>query len=100
MPDDSTRDHVPDSTVPPDPGGTAGYAPCEPDPFALGPAGLVLADQRRRWRGGDRVPLEAYLAARPELAADASALLDLVYGEYLLAEEVGAAPKPEAYAAR
>jgi serine/threonine protein kinase len=63
-------------------------------------AGLIRADQRRRWRAGHRVPLEMYLAARPDLAADPSVLLDLVYNEYLLAEELGPAPAAAGYAAR
>src|SRR5687767_4019002 len=63
-------------------------------------ARLIRADQRRRWKDGQRVPVEAYLGVRPDLGADPSRLLDLVYAEYLLAEELGAAPSPAAYAGR
>ena len=51
-----------------------------------------------RWRDGDRVPAEHYLAAHPGLS-DEDALV-LVVGEVLLRWELGEAPTPEEYARR
>jgi serine/threonine protein kinase/WD40 repeat protein len=77
------------------------------DTVPVGPAesarpllGLVLADQRQRWRQGERVLVEAYLERQPTLAADAAAVLDLLYQEVLLRQERGEAPQPEEYQRR
>jgi hypothetical protein len=53
---------------------------------------LLLADQGERWRRGDRVPAESYLAQWPALRADEEGALDLIYQEILLREEAGEAP--------
>src|SRR5262249_7021165 len=45
-------------------------------------------DQRRRWECGERPPVEAYLRGLPADVAEA-ALLDLVYGEFVLRWEAG-----------
>jgi hypothetical protein len=66
----------------------------------LPPARLVeelRADQARRWRAGQRLPAEAYLAAFPTLASSAEDALVLVWGEVLLRLEAGEAPRPEEY---
>jgi WD40 repeat protein len=60
----------------------------------------VRAHQDRRWRRGERVPAERYLARLPGLAADAEAALDLIFSEFLLREALGEAPHPEEYLAR
>jgi serine/threonine-protein kinase len=58
------------------------------------------ADQQRRWRRGERVLVEEYLARWPTLAEDAESLLDLVYGEVLLREESGETVALEEYLRR
>lgn len=63
-------------------------------------AATVRAEQQRRWRAGEKVPLENYLSDYPELASDNSLVLDLAYAEFLLAREIGAATDPDAFAAR
>src|SRR5262249_1302815 len=57
-------------------------------------------DQRRRWEQGERVPVEAYLEQRPELAADADALLDLIVNEVVLRHERGEEASLAEYQAR
>jgi serine/threonine protein kinase len=57
-------------------------------------------DQWRRWRRGERVLAEAYLAQAPDVAADPEAAIDLIYSEFLLREERGEAPEPEEYVRR
>jgi serine/threonine protein kinase len=63
-------------------------------------AGLIRADQRKRWQQGDRVSAETYLNNFPSLKANHQALLDLVYNEVLLREENGDRPKVEEYVQR
>src|SRR5438270_680599 len=46
-------------------------------------------DQGHRCRGGERIPAEAYLRQRPDVAAHFEGALDLIYGEYLLRERGG-----------
>jgi tetratricopeptide (TPR) repeat protein len=60
----------------------------------------TLADQRRRWAGGERPTVETYLARDPGLASDPERLLDLIYNEFVLREEHGEAPAPEDYLRR
>jgi WD40 repeat protein len=65
----------------------------------LGPAelvGVLRVDQRERWQVGERVPAEAYLRRYP-LEGETEAVVELVYGEYLLREELGEAPTLEEY---
>jgi hypothetical protein len=50
-------------------------------------------DQTRRWRAGQRLPAEAYLAALPALAASAEDALVLIWGEALLRRERGEDPQ-------
>src|SRR5438105_13540233 len=68
---------------------------------ALDPAADELrAEQLSRWESGDRVRLEALLAARPGLSDNTEAMLDLIYGEVLLREEHGDRPEREEYLRR
>jgi serine/threonine protein kinase len=57
----------------------------------------ILIDQLRRWRTGDRVRLEAYIAQLPSLLKDLDALCDLAYGEFVLRESAGDSPDPDEY---
>ncbi|MBV8384497.1 MAG: hypothetical protein JOZ63_18085, partial [Planctomycetaceae bacterium] len=50
---------------------------------------VLKVDQRERWMIGQRIPVEAYLEERPSLRENAETLLDLVYSEMLLREEMG-----------
>ena len=61
---------------------------------------LLLGHQRRAWRRGERAPVEDYLAQQPGLRDDAEAVLDLIYNEILLREEVGESPRLEEYLGR
>src|SRR5688500_10811275 len=58
-------------------------------------AAVLAVDQRERWLGGERVGAEDYLRDHPALAADVERALELVYGEFLLREELDETPQPE-----
>jgi eukaryotic-like serine/threonine-protein kinase len=60
----------------------------------------LLADQRSRWRAGDRVTVEQLIAVHPPLADHPDALLDLIYAEVLLRRAAGEHPAAAEYAAR
>jgi serine/threonine protein kinase len=47
---------------------------------------VLLVDQAHRWRTGDPIPAERYLQEFPEIARDPGLKLDLVYGEFSLAQ--------------
>jgi WD40 repeat protein len=69
----------------------------------VAPAALVAVlavDQRQRWQAGERVPAETYLERCAALAADVERALELVYGEFLLREDRGEAPRLEEYIQR
>jgi serine/threonine protein kinase len=69
----------------------------------VSPAELVAmlrVDQHARWPRGERIPAESYLQAFPLLQSDQDAVLDLIYGEFLLRSELGETPVPEEYARR
>jgi WD40 repeat protein/serine/threonine protein kinase len=53
---------------------------------------VLRADQRDRWRAGERVPAEVYLALHPALQRDSKAGFELVFGEILLREQLGEVP--------
>ena len=63
-------------------------------------AAVLAADQWQRWRAGERVPAEDYLARHPAVAANPAAALLLVYGEYLLREELGEGPALDEFVRR
>jgi WD40 repeat protein len=70
---------------------------------ALGPVQgieVLAVDQREHWLAHEKVPVEAYRERFPALLATDDDLLDLVYHELLLREELGEQPSPEEYAAR
>src|SRR5262245_33769920 len=60
----------------------------------------LLLEQRWRWRRGDRVRIEDYLAQYPALHSDDEAVLDLVCNEIDLREESGEAPELAEYLER
>src|SRR5262245_14734737 len=61
---------------------------------------LLLKHQRAAWRRGQRVLAETYLTQQPALKADAQAVLDLIYNEILLREEIGESPHVNEYLIR
>ncbi|MCA9249128.1 MAG: serine/threonine protein kinase, partial [Planctomycetales bacterium] len=56
-------------------------------------------DQRERWERGEQVPAEEY-ARRFDRPLGDSALCDLIYGEFMLQNEVGESPTADQYSAR
>lgn len=58
---------------------------------------VLAVDQRERWQSSECVPAEAYLQPYPRLQADVEKALELVYGEFLLREELGDMPAPDEY---
>lgn len=69
----------------------------------LGPgevAAVLRADQRLRWRSGERRPAEWYFERFSSVADDADLALDLVHGEFLLCEETGEPPDLDDFLAR
>ena len=54
---------------------------------------LLCSDQVNRWRAGERIPAEAYLALHPTLTGGDEGAFELVYGEYLVRELMGEPPK-------
>src|ERR1700722_11704618 len=60
----------------------------------------LCANQRRRWQTGERVSVEEYLNEYPELGSHPDGLLDLLYNEVLLREELGDQPTSKEYISR
>ncbi len=67
---------------------------------SLGPFEQLRRDQRQKWRSGKRVLVESYLEKDSTLANDTEGLLDLIYQEMLLREEVGEATTTQEYRRR
>src|SRR5580692_6481357 len=61
---------------------------------------VLLVDQRERWQVGERIPAESYLRRFPALEAEAEAVVELAYGEFLLREERGERPALPEYLCR
>jgi serine/threonine protein kinase len=69
----------------------------------LGPrqtAAVLRVDQRERWQAGERIPAESYLREYGNVAGDPEAALDVVYGEFLVREDLGERPAAAEYVAR
>jgi serine/threonine protein kinase len=49
----------------------------------------IQADQHEQWRRGNRIRVEEYLARHPDLAGQEEVILDLIYAEVVLREELG-----------
>src|SRR5688572_13752280 len=58
---------------------------------------VLQVDQRARWERGERIVAESYLDRYPQVAAEPEIAMDLVYGEFLLREELGEAPELDDY---
>src|ERR1700722_2575192 len=63
-------------------------------------AAIVAVDQYERWRTGDRIQAEDYLALLPIGPDTDQAACDVIYGEYLLREQLGERPSLEEYCRR
>ncbi len=61
---------------------------------------LLRAEQRRLWLAGEQVATEAYFVLYPQLVADVTCALKMVYNEVLLREAAGDAPRIEEYVRR
>lgn len=61
---------------------------------------VLRVDRRRHWLEGDRILTEAYFREHPELQANSTCALCLVYQEILLREELGQAPQLDEYLQR
>jgi eukaryotic-like serine/threonine-protein kinase len=61
---------------------------------------VLCADQLRRWRAGERVPVEAYLKLHPTLRENDESLFELIYGEFLVREALGEVPQIEEFLGR
>jgi len=57
-------------------------------------------DQRSAWERGEQVFVETYLQQHPELAAHEELIVDFIYSECCLREELGHKPGPDEYARR
>ena len=60
----------------------------------------LLAEQRAGWERGERILVEAYLEREPDLSDHRECLLDLIYNEVVLREQVGEVPGPDEYSTR
>src|SRR5262249_29491784 len=60
----------------------------------------LLDDQTQRWRRGERVRVENYLAQHPVLQEDTKAILQLIYQEVTLRAATGETPQFEDYQQR
>jgi hypothetical protein len=61
---------------------------------------LVKLDLERRWQGGRRVLLDAYLKAYPELGTAETVPVELIHGEWEVRRQHGSRVKMEEYARR
>jgi WD40 repeat protein/serine/threonine protein kinase len=66
----------------------------------VNPLVALLAEQRRCWQRGERVPVETLLRKFPAGVAHDEVLLDLIYQEFLLREERGETPAVAEYQQR
>src|SRR5262245_29761010 len=105
MNDSSTAAGIPTCALPPDPsreleelwqqGQRPDVRQFLQEAGALTPVqiiGALSVDQWHRWQQGERVPAEVYLQMHPGLAGAQGEAFDLVYGEFLLREELGEQP--------
>jgi serine/threonine protein kinase/putative methionine-R-sulfoxide reductase with GAF domain len=60
----------------------------------------ALDEQSRCWRRGERVAVESLLKTHPTLAGNREAVLDLVYHEIVLREQLGEKPRLDDYSGR
>src|SRR5713226_10620325 len=61
---------------------------------------VLRYDQCQRWQAGERVPAEKYLQNYAVLKSDPDQALVLIYGEFLLRQELGETPNLDEYLQR
>jgi WD40 repeat protein/tetratricopeptide (TPR) repeat protein len=61
---------------------------------------VLLVDQAERFRLGRGVSAESYLESFPTVRDDPEQAVDLIFGEYLLCEEMGQEPAPDEFLRR
>jgi serine/threonine-protein kinase len=71
-----------------------------PDSAELPLLERVLSEQSALWKQGERVSVEELLARYPALRDDPTAVLDLIYHEYLLRRRLNEAPIPAEFIRR
>lgn len=91
-PDDSLRPDVPPPLDPTLDDRPAAAARDEID--------ALCHDQRLRWLAGERPTVESYLSRRQGLARQPDAVMELIYNEFLIREELGEAPPSADYFGR
>jgi serine/threonine-protein kinase len=62
--------------------------------------GVLGIDQWQRWRAGERIPAEDYLRRYPAVETDSEQAVELIYGEFLVREDLGERPQVEEYLQR
>ena len=62
--------------------------------------GRFQEELRLRWERGERILVEDYLAALPQPLDDPDDILDLIYHEVLVREELGESPQLDEYLRR
>ena len=67
---------------------------------ASGSSGDLRDFQRSRWRAGERIPAEVLLREHPDINSNHDVAVDIIYGEYLLREELGEHPNIDEFARR
>ena len=61
---------------------------------------VLRVDQQQRWLSRQPVLVESYLRTYPRLGEDEDQLIELIYCEYLIREELGEGPTLSEYQAR
>ncbi len=61
---------------------------------------VLLLDQRARWRSGQQLPVEEYLARFPDVAGETFAVIELAFAEYKASSETGVTPDLNPFVAR
>src|SRR5262249_44820 len=57
----------------------------------------IRAEHRAQWEAGNHVPIEAFIDRHPEIQSEANSVIDLIYSEVLLREELGESISWEEY---
>ncbi len=60
----------------------------------------LRADQFERWKRGECKSLDTYIAENPELRSNDRLLVDLIYSEFCLRQDLGESPQPAEYLGR
>ena len=58
---------------------------------------LLRADQRRRWQSGRPLPVADYLNRFPQIHANSTCAVDLIWSEFLIRESLGDRPSLDDY---